>query len=130
LADVVERFDAIVFCAVEAQPTPDECAKLKPLVEVILAPNDDTGRPPTREELATALRTSEIVADRVRRGKHVLVTCMQGRNRSGLVVALALHRLMGWPGRQCVSHVRARRKDALTNRYFVIALETLARKVV
>lgn len=124
LDELKARFDVVVFCAAEFQPDAEELAMLRPL-DVVLAPNDDSGRPPTDEELRIAVLASRAVAEKVRAGKRVLVTCHQGRNRSGLVAALSIYRLTGWPGSRCVSHVRSRRPNALTNRYFTRAVEVL-----
>jgi len=115
------RFDVVVLCAVEHQPS----RTLFPSgVEVVHAGFDDA-RDPTREDLARAARAARIVARRVHEGKRVLVTCRQGRNRSGLVVATALHLLTGAPGALAADHVKARRDRALTNDAFVDALREL-----
>jgi protein-tyrosine phosphatase len=40
---------------------------------------------------------SDVVVERVKEGKNVLVTCMAGHNRSGIVVGLALAKLTQSP---------------------------------
>lgn len=117
-------FDCVVFCALEAQPTPDDCVWFADQgVEVIAFPSDDARLSST--QLEGAWETAARVVRRVRRGKRVLVTCMQGRNRSGLVVGLATHMLTNVRGADVVSHIKRRRCDALTNQDFVAALRQL-----
>lgn len=117
-------FDAVVLCAEEVQP-PDAAF---PGVEVLRAPLDD-GSLPTAE-LAIAVAAAEDVAKRVRAGRKVLVTCAQGRNRSGLVTALAIMRLRGMTGDQAVRIVRMRRKSpfgpALSNEAFARKLREIS----
>ena len=113
----------LVLCAQEYQPSRNDF----PGVRVIRAPNDDADRPPSVEEMTVALDAAGVVAQYVRNGARVLVTCQQGRNRSGLVTALALHRLMRFPGRECVRMVQEARPGALTNEHFVRALVRCAR---
>ena len=113
-------FDVLVLCAEEYQPP----AEWFPGVRVIYAPNrDDYERAPTSRELAAAKDASKLVAMHVMSGDKVLVTCMAGRNRSGLVTALALKRLYGMSGKQAILLVRERRKhvtgEALSNPHFI-----------
>lgn len=114
-------FRALVLCAKEHQPP----AARFPGVAVCHAPNDDTGRPPTREELAIAATAARWVAEHVVRAAPVLVTCWAGRNRSGLVSALALQLLTGEAGAACARRVQRCRPNALTNRAFVRVLDAL-----
>lgn len=114
-----DGFDLIVLCAeefpvfkVKAFHPPNARARL------LYAPNDDatlTGR-----QLCVAMQAAQIVSIAVMRGQKVLVTCMQGRNRSGLVSALAVHMLYGMSGRNAANLVRRRRTKAmaLTNDSF------------
>ena len=101
-----DGFTVIVLRAEEFQPEANEFPGVK---EVIHAGFDDTNDPPPgmfdiAEEAAT------LVAHYVRAGEKVLVTCMAGLNRSGLVTAWALHKLKGWPGGYCLHTVREKRK--------------------
>ena len=64
------------------------------------------------------------VAEEIKRGGVVLVHCWGGRNRSGLVTALALTRLRGITGAEAVRAVRGVRRGALVNQFFVNYLET------
>lgn len=103
-------FDVLVLCAREFQPP----ATHYPGVDVIHAPLDDAWTVP----IQAAVRAAREVALRLYLRQRVLVTCNQGRNRSGLVSALALWYLGGNSGRRCADHVRARRPGALSNPVF------------
>jgi hypothetical protein len=76
----------------------------------------------THDEWTRARAMAHLVAAGVRGGARTVVTCNEGRNRSGLVVACALHLLAGRPGAECVAAVRRARLGALTNASFVRAL--------
>jgi hypothetical protein len=116
-------FDVAVFCAREYQPS----STYFPGVQVIHAPNeDDPLYPISKEELQTAVMTATRLQRLLEDGKQILVTCMAGINRSGLVVALTLHKAFGYSGRTCIDIVRERRQfhdgEALRNPQFVDAL--------
>lgn len=116
-------FKVLVLCAQEWQPAAHQFQG----VRVIYAPNDDDPtRMPTREELLIAVRAARDVAQAVRDGQKVLVTCWQGWNRSGLVSALALYLLTGSSGVECRLQVQLRRDHALVNRGFQRALDSLS----
>jgi protein-tyrosine phosphatase len=100
-------FDTIVLSAKEYQPR-------MPGYEVLHVPLDDSA--PTEVERAQIRRTAREVARRVRAGKRVLVTCWQGRNRSGVIAGLALIEL-GVPRSQAIRRIRTLR-NGLTNPYF------------
>lgn len=115
-------FDVVVFCAQEYQPK----ASRYPGMEVIHAPNDDdSSRSITQQELSTATRAAKKVVRAINQGKKVLVTCLAGRNRSGLVVALALHQLTGMSGEDAVTYIKECRPYALTNSNFVDILSQI-----
>ena len=129
-----EGFDTLVLCAREYQPA----SVYFPGVQVVHAPNDDAPEiyPFTEENLKTAVRASGLAAQAVEKDHRVLVTCAAGINRSGLVVALMLHRLYGLSGSSCIQLVRRRRKSLregqpkpLSNELFVKALERLPFRV-
>ena len=101
-------FDTVVLAAMEYQPD-------LPGHDVLHAPLDD-GPPPTQDERALIRRSAHEVARRVRAGQRVLVTCWQGRNRSGVIAGLALVEL-GVPGAQAAAKIR-RTRNGLTNPYF------------
>ncbi len=118
-------FDVLVLCAKEWQPPDDRF----PGVRVMRVGLSDSGTPMSDDEWHAANTVAIQVARALRAGRHVLVTCQAGRNRSGLVVALALYFLTLAPGRACVQHVRRARHApsglALTNPYFTAALANL-----
>ena len=109
--------DLLVLCAVEIQPSD---AALRG-ISFMRVPLTDDGRMPDAE-WDLAFESGCVVAQLVREGHQVLVTCAMGRNRSGLVSAIALHVLTGKPGSTCVDWVQRRRPNALTNPAFVAAL--------
>ena len=100
-------FDTIVLAAMEYQPR-------MPGYEVFHVPLDDAK--PTRTERALIRSAASEVARRVRHGRRVLVTCWQGRNRSGVISGLALVEL-GLPRSQAIRRIRDLR-NGLTNPYF------------
>ncbi len=63
-------------------------------------------------------RLVDDVVAAVRAGRGVLVACAGGRNRSGLVVGLAVRELLGCSGAQALTWVQSRREDALNNATF------------
>ena len=126
-------FDVLVLAAREIQRS----SVYFPGVEVVHAPNNDAPNryPFTTEDLKVAVHAAFKVADSIRSGKKVLVTCAAGLNRSGLVSALTLHVLYGWRGQDCVRHVREKRglwrnPGVLSNKQFVKVLERLPKRAV
>lgn len=111
--------DTLVLCAKEnCDPSQYEG------LEVICAAGDDDGRPHRMLKFVDEwTRAAATVADHVRQGKKVLVTCIAGHNRSGFVTAVALHYLTGMSGEQCVQHIQNRRPDSLNNDTFVKYIE-------
>ncbi len=83
---VSQHFNCLVLCANEYQL--DET--FFPGVEVLHAPMNDDGTPMSNTERQIAVATAGKVINRLSRGQRVLVTCRQGRNRSGLVACLAM----------------------------------------
>lgn len=124
-------FDIVVLCARDYQRPSDDY----PGVEVIHAPNDDSAwSRPKSKDMAIATWAARKVVAAVEQGSKVLVTCFAGINRSGLVVAYAIHGLHGYSGEACIQLVREKRKLhhpsslALDNDYFVEALLRLPGK--
>ena len=108
-----QGFDVLVLAAEEYQPESHRF----PGVEVIHAPLFDEHEQGAFDVLS-ARRTALLVTNRYRDGKKILVTCHEGRNRSGWIVGLALT-MLGMSGRNAVDRIRRRRANALTNRTFV-----------
>ncbi len=120
-------FDLLVLCATGWQPPSEDF----PGVGVIRAPFDDHVL--NVDERGTARRAARMVASALKAGRKVLVTCVAGINRSGLVTALAIHERMGYSGKACVELVRGKRwvgnlGTALQNRHFVSFLERIESK--
>jgi protein-tyrosine phosphatase len=101
-------FDVIVLSAMEYQPN-------LPGYRVLHVPLDD-GPPPDKPTRMRIRRAAREIADRVRQGQRVLVTCWQGRNRSGVLAGLAMVDL-GVPPDQAVRRIQ-RLRDGLTNDHF------------
>lgn len=112
-------FDLIVLAAYEHQPKSAEMN-----IDVFHAPlDDDPYRPLSPRERFIATEAAQEVARRLRKGQRVLVTCAMGRNRSGLVSALAMRMAYGSSPREAIEAVRqARGSDALSNPQFVRVL--------
>lgn len=111
-------FDIVVLCAREYQPA----TSLFGNVQVLRLPIDDNALEDlTESEQRNACAVSQHVAQAVVHGKRVLVTCLAGRNRSGLVAATALRLL--YPkltAQEIVDHIKqARGMFALSNYRFV-----------
>lgn len=53
------------------------------------------------------------ISRRIKKGDKVAIFCRMGRNRSGLLTGLTLHRLYGWSGERIVKHLRKHRDGAL-----------------
>lgn len=119
-------FDVLVLCAEEYQLR----SRNFPGVLVLHAPLDDDPTGVTPRDADTMFAAGREVAKHMSQGRKVLVTCMAGRNRSGVVSALALYFLTGAPGVQIVRHIRRTRVGidggaSLTNPRFVELLRQL-----
>jgi protein-tyrosine phosphatase len=114
-------FDLVVLCAEEYQAE-DVARPFGARARVMRVPLDDSHEPSdvSPERVWLAFAAARAVAQCYRRGgSRILVTCMQGRNRSGLVVALTLVEL-GFQAKDAVAAVRqARGPRALSNPWFV-----------
>jgi protein-tyrosine phosphatase len=102
-------FDVVVLAAREYQPD-------LPGYAVLRAPLDDSGPPPSLADRAVIRRTAREIARLVRSHKRVLVTCWQGRNRSGVLSGLAMREL-GFSGHEAARRIQLLR-DGLTNPHF------------
>jgi hypothetical protein len=108
-------FTFLVLCAEEWQPP----AKAFPGVEVVHAPFDDDYEGIDQEQLDTAVNAVERAVEGHDQGHRVLITCMAGRNRSGLVTAWTLSVLTGIHPDKAAEVVRDKRGlAALTNPSF------------
>ena len=118
-------FSTLALCAAEHQPSRDSF----PGVSVVRASLIDDGSPLTPVQIEEALWLSGHLAAACRRGKGVLVTCMQGRNRSGLIAALTFSRMTGCDGKTAMRAVQTRRASpfgpALTNHQYNRALSMI-----
>ena len=85
---------------------------------------DGTDLPPP----AVLDRLVDDVVAAVQAGRRVLVACAGGRNRSGLVVGLAVRELLGCSGEQALNWVQSRRENALNNATFAHHLAGLPPK--
>jgi protein-tyrosine phosphatase len=116
-------FQVIVLCAEEYQP---RSASFGAIARVYHCPfDDDQETPLAHATLRMVKNTAAFVARDLRLGARVYVSCNQGRNRSGLVTALAIRELLGTSGREAKAWVQVRRPNALTNAIFAGYLDGL-----
>lgn len=110
-------FGGLVLCAAEYQPPAQQFAGL-PVGRYGFSDSLDVAH----TDLAIAEAAADFAARLARTGRNVLITCMQGRNRSGLVTALALTQF-GFSPVRAVRLVQRRRRSvhgrALANPAFV-----------
>jgi protein-tyrosine phosphatase len=118
---MVRGYDVIGLTAKEYQPSQTGFR-----ARLVRMPIDDRLDPST-EELMWAFLTGRQLAGAVADGKKVLVSCRMGKNRSGLVTALAARELLGITGQQAADLVRESRPGALSNPTFYRFLTTLPR---
>lgn len=107
-ARVFGSFDTVVFSAEEAQPR----FRLPSGKLALYAPlDDDIYRPLPRAVGAELHPLAVNLATQARGGRKVLITCMQGKNRSGLITALTLLKLYPtWTPEQAIAIIRRNRK--------------------
>ncbi len=110
-------FTHLALCAMEYQVGPPEEAF--PGVTVFYAPNDDAFDGIGWALAKGVVETARKVATAVHAGGRVLVTCREGKNRSGIVSALAIVMLTGNPGFECAKIVQESRPRALRNPAFL-----------
>jgi protein-tyrosine phosphatase len=114
-----QRIDLVVDVAdPELRLEPD---RLRPIVYCKQALVDG----PELPEPAITERLVQDVVTAVREGKRVLVACAGGRNRSGLIVALAVREILGCSGYEALQLVQSRRENALNNVTFAEHLTSL-----
>jgi len=99
-------FDIVVFCAEELQPQLRALPRTK---QAVYVPMDDDPYKPVPaliQKKVAAIGTA--LAQEIRAGRRVLVTCAMGANRSGLVTGMTLVAL-GHKGHTAVDLIRAKR---------------------
>lgn len=111
--------DVVVLCAQEYQfPANRYGARpFGPDVRIIRCPLTDGNMPLAPKLIPYALQAAVEVARLWAHGSRVLVTCAMGRNRSGLVTALALMEL-GHSVDAAIGAVRKARPNAIDNPHF------------
>lgn len=126
IGDAIERhFRALILCAHEYQPHRNLFGGK---TQVINAPMFDEYSNMPKSDMITAVRAGGCVARFLREGKSVLVTCIAGKNRSGLVCVIAL---CAGPTKmkpdEAIAAVRqARGLDALQNPQFLAFIKSYA----
>lgn len=118
--------DLLVCCAREACGEDSGLSGPEPgaWAEVLLCPLDDEEGLPVPAGMVEPM--AEEVAKRVGGGQKVLVFCAEGRNRSGLIAALALLRL---GHADPVALLRERRhRSVLTNKTFAAYVERVRKQ--
>lgn len=112
-----QGFDVVVFCAMEKQPKRLQPPEGK---SAILFPMDDNlYTPVTLDDAEQLHQLAAKLASYLRGRQNVLVTCREGRNRSGIVSALTLMRYRRMSPEKAIETVRRNRsKPALTNPMF------------
>ena len=120
-----EEFDILVLCAGEWQPhvnLPEE-DKTKRVVRV---PYDDSYTALTQSVLKQLHKAADELSDEHQRGTRIIITCMAGRNRSGLLMALVLMKRFRLSPDEAIALIKKERGPfALTNRTFTSYLLSL-----
>ncbi len=100
--------DTLVLCAHEYQPG-DEDLEFNG-VEVLRMSLSDKDEPQNPEDVASMLAMSKRVANQLKDGKRVVVTCAMGLNRSCLIAGMAM-RMLGVPADTTIGNLRAARGE-------------------
>lgn len=109
--ELLQQFDVVVYCALEKQPKPAELKIVPHGKHVLGVPlDDDPYQPITREQRVQLIKVARQLAAYMRENKRVLVTCMMGMNRSGLVSALTLMIATGCSGATAANAVSTKRR--------------------
>ncbi len=112
---------AVVLCAMPSHYREEgiDVDRIVPGLAILRAPMvDDQDAGIDAYTIQIACAAADRVVGMLGAGKRVLVTCMAGRNRSGLVSALTIMRRRGMSGAEAVEWIQARRDSALTNDSF------------
>jgi protein-tyrosine phosphatase len=108
-------FDCLVLCAVEYQPTDFPGLEVE-RIELY----DDGLNLLTKEQMRKAIKLASGIVNKLKDGKRVLITCYQGLNRSGLIVALSIMLFRNMTPEQAILTIRENRSPiALCNPDFV-----------
>ena len=111
-------FDLLVLTAWQRQHGPE----LFPGLEVCHAPLTDDAFQIVDGDWERARAAAERVVVAQYSGKRSLITCVEGRNRSGLVAAIALATMRGNGGQDAIDMVQRTRPGSLYNWHFQEAL--------
>lgn len=107
-------FDTLVLCASENQEK-----DFYSNIEVLLFPTeDDIVEQNMLCDLPKWQQAAQIVVERINTGNKVLITCMAGLNRSGMVTAFTLRQITNWSRNKIVDHIQQCREMALCNKTF------------
>jgi len=113
-------FDVLALCAMEYQPT----TEWYPGIVIGRIRLDDAEL--SAGQALQAFQLAAQLAKMIKMKKRVLVTCAQGRNRSGLITALTMVALTGCSGFEACHAVRVRRQSpfgpALMNHHYMTAI--------
>lgn len=125
-------FQALVIAAAEKYPGRNEGLTEKrsddefPGVAFLHCPLWDSPLP--ESSLDRVMDAASIIAEHVSAGRKTLVTCGQGRNRSGLLVGMAIHAMTKMDGNDIVKMIRDKRPmdpPCLSNESFAGILGSL-----
>jgi protein-tyrosine phosphatase len=106
----------LVLCAEEYQPTASDLEFGN--IEVLGVPLGDVNKPQDPRDVARVMAVSKLVAERLREGKNVAVTCQVGLNRSCLIAGMAM-RMIGVTADRTIRNLRAARgENGLCNETF------------
>ena len=105
----IPNLDLWVHCAAETEPNVPQAAK-----RIIWVRLDDS-RDLRPDEKAAAFAAARQAAQVVARGGRVLISCMAGVNRSGLVTGLTL-KALGFTGPAAIALIRAKRGPGVLRR--------------
>lgn len=112
-------FDVVVYCAKEDQVPGFRAPPGKSVLRIPL--DDDIYKPIPRPVEPYLHQLALQLCRHLNAGQKALVTCIQGKNRSGLIVGLTLLKLYpGWTAQQVITLIRRNRKlgggeEALAN---------------
>ena len=118
-----DEFDCLVLCASEYQ-----FPSLFNNIRIAQANLNDDGTPITRKEAFEAVYTAKKVIDWLKQDLRILVTCIEGRNRSGIVCGLTLcHGPLKIRPTKAIDMIRdARGNNAMSNPWFIKLLHNLS----